>query len=224
MAGETVLSRRDASRVEQMLRWFESTGKKLGPNMFRRRNISGGANIKIFEVQSAATGDGVYNCHEQKLLSAEWEGTSGNSKVSDVDEPEEIEVLNLEEFDPIADYERALAIGDLIKAWRWKDDEGTMRWVGLPCGPVVRGAITTQAAPADTKITANLYKHDGTEITGGLGSGIDVYCDIAGGGNLNTAIPRLEGNQPMSVYNEGGKWWCTTIFQASEVCDCYTAP
>jgi len=85
--------------------------------------------------------------------------------------------------------------------------------------PNVRRAITTQAAPADTKITANLYDSDGNEITSGLGSGITVHCKIAGGGNLDSTLPILADNQDIDVYNEQGIWRCTTLFQHWPFCE-----
>jgi hypothetical protein len=87
-------------------------------------------------------------------------------------------------------------------------------------------AITTEAAPAATNITCNLYDSTGTEITSGEGSGIEVYCSIIGGGNLNAAVPRLEDNDDLFVvnlpYKNGtateSRYFCTSLFQASQDC------
>lgn len=168
---------------------------------------------KVFVVVSAATGDGVYNCYEQTLDATDWDDTAGNDKF-DHKNTDSIEVFNLLENDPIADYSPALTVGDAIKAWQWIDDEGNKRWAGIPLvtNPV-RRAITTQAAPALAHITANLYNHAGVEITEGLGSGITVYCDIIGGTKLSEAIPQLKDNTPLSTLNIQGKWYCTSIFQ-----------
>ena len=175
---------------------------------------------KIFEVQSAAIGDGLYNCYKQTLDATEWDDTTGNDKFDDKDATG-IEVFNLLESDPEATYKEMLATGDRIRAWQLTDDEDNCRWVGVPItGGLIRRAKTTQAAPAATKITANLIGQDGDEITSGLGSGIDVYCDIAGGGNLNAAVPRLTNDFEFSVYNLNGKWYCAFGFQASEDCTC----
>lgn len=85
MSGETVLSRRDAPRIEKMLRWYEHIGIQLSPAMFRRRNLSGDpANIKIVKVQADAEGDGVYVCGKLGLLFAEWEDTEGDNKFEDL--------------------------------------------------------------------------------------------------------------------------------------------
>lgn len=168
---------------------------------------------KVFAVQSAATGDGVYNCYEQTLDATDWDDTAGNDKFDDKNS-DSVEVFNLLENDPIATYSPALTVGDRIKAWQWIDDEGNKRWAGVPLvANTVRRAITTQAAPALAYITANLYNHAGTEITSGLGSGITVYCDIIGGTKLSEAIPQLKDNTPLSAQNIQGKWYCTSIFQ-----------
>ena len=168
---------------------------------------------KVFAVQSAGTGDGIYNCREQTLNATEWDDTAGDDKFNDKDTTS-VEVFNLLENDPVADYSPALTVGDAIKAWQWIDDEGNKRWAGIPLvANPVRRAITTQAAPGTEYITANLYNHAGTEITEGLGSGITVYCDIVGGTKLSEAIPELTDNFDISVQNIQGKWYCTSIFQ-----------
>jgi len=197
-----------------------------GPDMIQKNKAVRypPGDTRVFEVQSAATGDGVYNCYEQTLDATEWDDKTGNDKFDDKDATE-VEVFNLLESDPEAIYKGMLAKGDRIRAWQMADDEGESRWAGVPTtGGFVRRAKTTQAAPADTKITANLIGQDGAEITDVLGANIDVYCDIAGGGNLNAAIPRLTNDFEFSVYNLNGKWYCAFGFQASEDCDCYEVP
>ena len=214
--------------ISDKARRFDQAARRerlQGPDMVQKskavRYPTG--DTRVFEVQSAATGDGVYNCYEQTLDATDWDDTAGDDKFDDKDATE-VEVFNLLESDPEATYKEALAIGDRIRAWQWTDDEGESRWAGVPItGGFVRRAKTTQAAPADTKITANLIGHNGIEIESGLGANIDVYCDIAGGGYLNTAAPKLTNGFPIPVYNLNGKWYCSTVFQTGEVCDCYTA-
>ena len=173
---------------------------------------------KVFEVQSAATGDGVYNCYQQTFDATEWDDTDGDDKFDDKDTTA-IEVFNLLESNPDGTYKQMLAIGDRIRAWQLVDDEGNRRWAGVPItGGFVRSAKTTQAAPADTKITANLIGQDGDEITSGLGANIDVYCDITGGANLQQALPYLANGQWISVYNQRGMWKCTQLFQKWGIC------
>lgn len=100
----------------------------------------------------------------------------------------------------------------------------------LPKGNItapVRRAITTEAAPAATNITCNLYDSSGQEITSGEGSAIEVYCSVIGGGNLSAAVPRLEDNDDLFIvqlpYNNGGtaesRWYCLSLFQASQDCE-----
>ncbi|KKN11662.1 hypothetical protein LCGC14_1024140 [marine sediment metagenome] len=134
-------------------------------------------------------------------------------------------IFNIYENDPPAAYSRALAKGDLMVALPVLDADGSGRWMGFSVsGSNVRLAITTENAPGDDNIICNLLDAGGSEIASGLGSGIDVYCNISGGSALNAAIPRLSNNDQIMVTNIQGKWWCTTVFQTTEDCDCYTAP
>jgi len=212
-----VLSPRDAEKFQEIVRWY-NRHKNLRHRLRKRSTGIGGGgtaatDIKIFEVQSAATGDGVYNCYEQTIDKTEWDDTSGDDKFDDKNTTE-VEILNLYENDPESSYKEGLAKYDRIIAWKKKDDEENDRWVGVPvAGAVVRRAITTQDAPADTKITANLYDNTDTEIESGLGSAIDVYCEIVGGGNLEDAVPLLKDDQDIFVINIQGKWWCTALFE-----------
>jgi hypothetical protein len=216
-----------ASTLESLTRSASPYTLVDGTGRHQRRNPSGTTDFKIFEVQSAATGDGVYTCREQTLDATEWDDTAGDAKFDELNTTE-VEVLNLLENDPEATYKEALLVLDKIKAWQMRDDEGGVRWVGIPVsgGNQTRIAQTTQAAPADIKITANLLGNGGNEKTSGLGSGIDVYCIVTPNTTttstvkLNSAIPRLVDNQYIFVTNIQGKWWCTTIFQVSEDCVC----
>lgn len=196
---------------------------KIGRSLFRdglidstgflgRHSTAGkGVNIKLFEVQSAATGDGVYTCYEQTLDATEWDDTAGDSKIDDRDAVE-VEVLNLAEFDPEATYVAHLAANDLIVAWRKTDDESNLRWIGLPLRQAnadrPRVAYCKDAAGASTTITCYLD-------TDGTGTEITVYCSIAGGGNLNTAIPRLADGTLILVSKIGATWRCMTTFMIS---------
>ena len=56
------------------------------------------------------------------------------------------------------------------------------------------------------------------------GEEITVGCSITGGGNLNSAIPRLEDGTLIFVTKIDGTWYCTSVFQTIENCDCYIAP
>ncbi len=179
--------------------------------------------IRIFEVQSAldTPSDGIYKCFEQTLDATEWADTAGDDKFDDKDAVE-VEVLNLLESNPAATYAAYLSPGDRIAAWQTKDDEGTNRWIGIPIDlGRTRRARTRAAAGAATTIACNLINpRDGLEITSGLGSNITVNFDVAGGGDLNSCIPRIPNDFDITVTNIEGVWYCTTIFQTSEDCVC----
>lgn len=180
---------------------------------------SGGATLTIFEVQSAATGDGLYTCYKQTLDATEWSDETGNDKVDDLNATG-ITVMNLLENNCEATYSPALAVGDLIQAWEWTDDGDTDRWVGIPLVSGSRIAITTAAAGASSTITANLYDRSGTAITSGLGSAITVNCNVDDGSDLNAAVPRLQSGKVITVFNQQGKWWLDTVLSGSESCIC----
>ncbi len=82
----------------------------------------------------------------------------------------------------------------------------------------IRMARTTEAAPAATNLTCNLIDSAGDEITSGGEFEVEVYCKISGGGNLNAALPRLANDDYLFVTRLENKWWCVTVFQASEDC------
>ena len=195
----------------------DSTGILTRP--IRRPPSAGTISIKIFEVQSEATGDGVYNCYEQTLDATEWDDTAGDNKFDDKDAVS-VEVFNLAEYDPEATYVAHLAANDLIVAWQKVDDENTSRWIGLPLRQAnadrPRIAYCSEAAGADATITATLDHTTGAAIT--------VTCLIAQGGTaLNEAVPRLADNDMIMVSKIGATWHCLTTFMPSEDCDCYEA-
>ncbi len=138
------------------------------------------------------------------------------------EEIEYLEVLNLLENDPEETYKECLAEGDRLKIWSITDNVKNKQWVGIPMsGSFVRMAKTTQDAPADTKITANLIGNDGVEITAGLGSGIDVYCNIRGTHNLDVSLPLLKDDDDILVMNIQGKWWCLETFNVGQTWKAY---
>jgi len=223
MAKQYVISERDYNRIQQMLRWYERSRNPA--EFFRRRNISAGGMLpqaagKIFEIQSAAAGDGVYNCYEQTLDATEWTDTAGDDKFDDKN-TDSVEVLNLLENDPVSDYTPGLGKYDRLQAWRMYDDEGNHRWVGIPLVNSVRQVKATEAAPAATNITCNLQLNNGAEAgSGELGYNIEIYARICGGGNLDDAVPRIASGDWLTAYNEQGKWWFDFSFNASINCAC----
>ncbi|MHC4617204.1 MAG: LamG domain-containing protein [Planctomycetota bacterium] len=175
---------------------------------------------KIFEVQSAASGDGVYNCYEQTLDATEWTDTAGDPKFDDRNSTS-IEVLNLAEFDPEATYVAQLAANDLLVAYRYWDDEGGARWVGVPFRKGAQGGSVRLAYVKTTPgATATVACYLDTDTTG---TEITVTCHICGGSALNAAAPRLTDGDEIFVTKLGGTWYCTTVFDTDTDCDCYEA-
>ena len=218
MAG-LLLSDRDAKRLQIMLRQFEHV---TNSPKYRRRNkniVSGGVQIRIFEVQSAATGDGVYNCYQQKLDNTEWNDTAGDDKFDDLNTTS-VEVLNLMENDPVASYTPALGKYDRIAAWTMSDDEGNARWGGYPLSPSVRMLKITQDAPAGIVITCNLILNNGEVATSGqLGYNVGVVCMIHPVGTyLNAAVPLLKTDSYLAAQNIQGSWLCTSMFSKMDIC------
>ncbi len=194
------------------------TTSQAGINLIGRVG-SKGTNIRIFEVQSNDTGDGVYDCHRQIIDGSEWDDTAGVDRITEKN-TDDVMVLNLLEHHVHATYVRQLAAGDRIAAWQSTDDDGDTRWIGIPIGPYgggrIRRARAQEAAPADAYLSVKLCDQDGTEI----GSAFDVYCEISGGTALNEAIPRIADDDYLFVTNISGTWYCTTVFQTSEDCAC----
>jgi len=178
--------------------------------------------FKIFIVQSAATGDGVYNCYEQTFDATDWDDTTGEPKVADIASPVATEVLNLAEFDPESEYVEHLAMYDLIVAFKKKDNEGTWRWAGVPFRQAnadrTRIAYCKTDAGSGKTLVCFLDKDStGTEIT--------VHFAIAQGGtDLNEAAPRLKDGDPVYVQkiNDGTNdyWRCIQTFDVDMICVC----
>ncbi|MBU8870688.1 MAG: hypothetical protein KOO60_07480 [Gemmatimonadales bacterium] len=91
-------------------------------------------------------------------------------------------------------------------------------------GGEIKMAQCRESAPADEFISVKLLDSDLSET----GDAFDVTCRfanrIAGAGALNEALPRLVSGDYIPIVNISGTWTCTTIFQDTEDCDCYTAP
>lgn len=218
-----LLSDRDAHRIQQMLRQFERGG---GGQIYRRnpRLLTAGAELRIFEAQEAATGDGVYKCFQQSLNTDNWDDVAGADKFTDTNETE-IEVLNLLENDPIhsataaLDYQRALGLYDRIAARQL-----SAKWVGIPLSSAIRQVKATEdapdALPSASGVTCNLLLNNGVEAAvDELGYHIEVFARISGGVKYNECLPRIVSGDWMTAYNEQGKWWFTDTFEASLECD-----
>ncbi|MCK4959192.1 MAG: hypothetical protein KAT00_07320, partial [Planctomycetes bacterium] len=56
--------------------------------------------------------------------------------------------------------------------------------------------------------------------TDGTGDEVTVTCSIAGGSQLNSAIPRIADGDLIYIAEIDGSWVCLTTFQTTEDCDC----
>jgi len=78
-------------------------------------------------------------------------------------------------------------------------------------GTGIRKAYASAAAGASGTIACYLD-------TDGVGDTVDVVCEVAGGTNLNAALPRLADGDMIHVYNDNGTWRSIMTFQASGDC------
>jgi len=113
-----------------------------------------------------------------------------------------------------------------------KDVDGAWRCLSYLAPQVgglghMRRAKVTQAATSSTTITANLYDSSGVEQLTGNESGVTVYSTVAGGGDLDEALPFLESGLDIMItrlpYNYSGsiewRWYYVGgLFTASEDC------
>lgn len=175
--------------------------------------------MHIFVVVTQTNGQGVYNCARRVVLEENWDNTAGAAKIG-VLGGDSFEVLNLQEYDPVADsadeYEPELKDGDLIAAFRVRDDRLVPRWVGFPLAPHnrVRLAYCKTDAPAGDTITCYLdVDETGEEIT--------VQCEIScavGSASLQKALPYLMDGVCIKVVNIKGTWHCLQVFQYTDIC------
>ncbi len=136
----------------------------------------------------------------------------------------DVEILNTDESYPVADadFTEALALFDLIQAFKVSDDEGTTRFIGTPLGTKVRTAKTKEAAQNDDSIQCNLILRNGNKAASGeLGFDIEVFGHAnSGTADFDDALPRLADDVTIAVYNQQGKWWYATTVQQSKICTC----
>jgi hypothetical protein len=196
---------------------IDSTVSSLGVNVLQSQ-AGKGVTIRLYEVQSAATGDGLYTCYRQKIDATNWANEAGLDKLLDYDTTN-VTVLNLNENDPVeGTYVAALATKDRIAAWQMSDDEGNLRWVGIPLVPHPRRARTTAAAGAATTIVCNLIDNEGNEIAAGLGSGITVNCEVSPSGNINDALPCFANDDYLFAEWIAGKWYYAAALGKVDIC------
>ncbi|KKN71365.1 hypothetical protein LCGC14_0420870, partial [marine sediment metagenome] len=193
---------------------INSSVSPLGVNILQSQEGKG-VTIRIFEVQSAATGDGLYNCYRQKLDATNWADEGGLDKFLDYDTTT-IVVLNLLENNPEATYVAQLAANDRMACWQWPDDEGNLRWVGIPIEQNM-GSNRKAYCKADAGAATTIVCYLDTDATG---TEITVNCQISGGGNLNACTRRLKDGNLIIVTNIGGTWYSTEGFDTTENCLC----
>lgn len=199
--------------------FFDSTG-------FHTRRTPAGVGVgiihKIFEVQNAtANKDGIYDCYEQTLDATEWADTAGDPKFDDKDAIV-IEVLNLAEFDPPGTYIAHLVVGDLLAAWKMKDDEGNTRWIGIPISSAHTCSVKIQVggvpSNATGPFTCKLLNQDGNET----GAAIDVWPRTHLGTNDfdGDVWPTLAQGDDLAVYKDwDGKWYFSgCVFDDTTTC------
>lgn len=189
----------------------------------RGRGVANAISIKIFMVQSEATGDSLYNCYEQILDGNEWDGTDGTIKIVDKNTNNFI-ILNLAEYDPDAAYVAQLSAGDLLAAWQVYDNKNTKQWVGIPlkevpdAGVIRRAKIQISGGVGNTYLTCKLLDSDGNET----GDDIDVYpVEHLGSNNLNDDVwPDFSEADDISCFKDlNGTWYTTFIFDDTTACD-----
>lgn len=183
----------------------------------------GGRRI-IFEVQDKATGDGIYKCYEQKLVGDNWDNITGADKFANKNTVF-IEVLNLQENNPVSDYTPALFKYDKIEAWQIKDDKGEFRWIGNPITPPLRFVIAKEDGPNlsiyDNSITCNAWLNTEAEaVEGELGFGIEVWGrDSPPGTFWSNAVPRIINGNAYFVFCKQGTWYFAEMMMKSCVGD-----
>ncbi|HIJ67726.1 MAG TPA: hypothetical protein HPP51_05520 [Planctomycetes bacterium] len=113
-------------------------------------------------------------------------------------------------------------------------DQAARREAQVPPDTVQRGQPVRHTSAAGARLA--YCKNDagsGTEIEcyldedwNGVGeepSTVTVICSVCNGSNLNEASPRLQDGVWIPVFQAGGNWYCNTVFETVEECDCYEA-
>jgi hypothetical protein len=126
-----------AKKLEKIQQEVSSIKSQQGKSPVRATAPSTRPDIKVFEVQSNGTGDGVYTCRQEKILQAEWDDTTGADHFAEKS-TDEYDVLNLAEHDPGSAGQHDLFAGDMLAVWRMLDDTGVKRFVGVPLSSCFR--------------------------------------------------------------------------------------
>jgi len=174
-----------------------------------------GVDIRIFEVQSAGWGDGLYNCYEQSLDATYWGSTSGvdlfGNKNTTV-----VKVLNLQESFVSSSYVPALVKYDLIATWEMDDDgeTSTSRRVGVPLEHGPRLVKAKASAGSDATINCNFQLRNGEyAVSGELGYSVSVTGLMSmGETQMQNCIPFVEEGKEYWAVNVRGKWMFVNNF------------
>ncbi|MBN1126918.1 MAG: hypothetical protein JXA82_18090 [Sedimentisphaerales bacterium] len=102
------------------------------PLRFEGSGSSGGgqtvtAGMALFRVTSARTSN-FYNCRRQVVDHTDWDTGGAVDRIDDLN-TDNVVVFNVAE-NGLATVE--LTAGDLLYGWQEEDDEGTVRWLGIP--------------------------------------------------------------------------------------------
>lgn len=132
-----MLKESTARELIQMLAEWKSSFPRQRPRQRRRSAAGGGGGVVVnvadlFQVESPATGPGIYNCRPLVIDSSEW-NIAGGGDILIVKVPTETEeVLNIEESGGALNAE--LPVGSILLVFKVVDDEGNTRLVGRAVG------------------------------------------------------------------------------------------
>jgi len=97
----------------------------------RRPQSGRTAGMMIAQVDTVRAGSkgGYYNCTLQKFDATDWDSTTAN-QTNDIGAS--VVVLNMSEVPVTSDTgDQNLSAGDYILCWRFTDDEGNARYIGI---------------------------------------------------------------------------------------------
>jgi hypothetical protein len=218
----------------------ESTGgTATGPSTIRyvgRPFIKAGltAEAKIFEVISNADGSGVYNCHEQKIIPANW--TGGDADKFEEKNDDSVEVLNLYENCPTAANQHDLAAGDRLIALQLPGVSTTqdileiMRYSssdvlalvddasGFPIGGSVVVAEVSDESLNGTFTLTDVVLEVGNNYIQWTQAGSNV--DISNSGTATTQVKKWAG-MPLDEVGGTRRAYCKTAAPAATEIICY---
>ena len=182
----------------------------------------GGVNStsRLFQVQSSATGDAVYNTFEQFVSATNWVSTTDAINKVVAKDAVNVEVWNTHgNYIKESPYAEGLFANDLMVGWQTIDDENNERIVGIPAIPtMVRLAYVQEDSPADLFISVKLADNTGVAA----GDAFDAQCIVYGGLALDEAVPRLSVSSGDFVFviHLLGKWFVISAFLATTDCTC----